>query len=595
MSNACQKVNSPHQTFVKIKMLRSATLMTPKQHWPLSSQGRIKVFGHRIKISSKSIPLTTNKGSLDVLCNHICWVETVVNYRIIARYLGVVALMLAASTLVSVPWALPSLNGADSVESRSIQSLFLTMAGSSFVGLGLHFWGRKATGRLYRREALAVVGLSWCFASVIGAMPYWLSGTCKGPAIEGASARGEPMTITDAVFESASGFSGTGATVITDLEDSDLVPRAILFWRSQTHFLGGLGIMVLFVALLGQGSEGKAVMRAEVPGPHEEMAHARVQHAALAFTGVYVGLNVILTILLLLEGMSLFDAMCHSFGTIATGGFSTYNSSVAHFESVAIEMTITLFMAISCVNFTLLFSVVVLQPQKLYRDVEVRTYVGILVLSTLAVVLFGLGHGDFSNVPEALRYSLFQVTSILTNTGFGTHDFDEWNEFARGLLFLLMFVGGCAGSTSCSIKVIRHILFWKVLSREVEKSYRPTVVRPLRIGSDTVGNEVGNHVLFYFGLIAFTFVSSWVGLLLIEPDAGWTGAGLSIHEKFIDCATGVAATLNGVGPGLGTIGATKNYAHFQPASKLLLSALMLLGRLEMIPLIVLFMPRFWRG
>lgn len=516
------------------------------------------------------------------------------NYRIIARYLGLVALILAASMLASLPWALPALGGAVRVESRSIQALLLTVGAATLVGIGLYFWGRNGKERLFRREALAVVGLSWCLASLIGALPYLLSGTCRGPAIEGSSARGEPMTIIDAVFESASGFSGTGATVITHLEDSDLVPRAILFWRSETHFLGGLGIMVLFVALLGQGSEGKAVMRAEVPGPHEETNHARVQHAALAFTGIYVGLNVILTILLLLEGMSLFDALCHSFGTIATGGFSTYNSSVAHFDSVAVEMTVTLFMAISCVNFTLLFSVVVLQPQKLYRDVEVRTYVAILLLSTLVVVLFGLGHGDFANIPEAIRYSLFQVTSILTNTGFGTHDFDQWNEFGRGILFLLMFVGGCAGSTSSSLKVIRHIILWKMLGRQIEKSYHPTVVRSLRIGSDTVSKGIGNHVLLYFGMILFTFVVSWVGLLLIEPDAAWTDAGLSIQEKFIDCASGVGATLNGVGPGLGTIGATKNYAHFQPASKLLLSALMLFGRLEMIPLIVLLMPRFWR-
>jgi trk system potassium uptake protein TrkH len=351
--------------------------------------------------------------------------------------------------------------------------------------------------------------------------------------------------------------------------------------------------MVLFVALLGQGSAGKAILRAEVPGPHEEMSHARVQHAALAFTGIYVGLNIILTALLMLEGMSLYDALCHSFGTIATGGFSTYNASVAHFQSIPIEMTITLFMAISCINFALLFSVVVLRPGKLYRDIEVRAYLGILLASTLAVILFGLGHGDFANTPDAVRYSLFQVTSILTNTGFGTHDFDQWNQFGRGLLFLLMFVGGCAGSTSCSLKVIRHIILWKVLGREIEKSYRPTVVRPIRIGPDTVDGQIGNHVLFYFGLILFTFVLAWIGLILIEPDAAWTDAGRSIQEKLIDCASGVGATLNGVGPGLGTIGATKNYAHFQPASKLLLAVLMLLGRLEMIPVLVLFMPRFW--
>lgn len=516
------------------------------------------------------------------------------NYRIIARYLGVIALMLAASLLPSLPWTLPAIHGGEHVEWNAALALVLTMGTATVAGLALLLWGRRASGNLFRREALAVVGLSWCLATVIGALPYLFSGTCKAPLVESASSYGVPMTCVDAIFESASGFTGTGATVITDLEDPQLVPRAILFWRSETHFLGGLGIMVLFVALLGQGSEGKAVMRAEVPGPNEEMSHTRVQHAALAFSGVYVGLNFLLTVLLLLEGMSLFDALCHSFGTIATGGFSTYNASVAHFQSVPIEMTITLFMAISCVNFALLYSAVVLRPGRLYRDIEVRTYLGILSASTLAIVLFGLGRGDFVSTPDAIRYSLFQVTSILTNTGFATHDFDQWNQFGRGLLFLLMFVGGCAGSTSCSIKVIRYIIAYKTLGREIEKAYRPSVVRPLRIGADVLDHSIGNHVLFYFGLIIIIFVSSWIGLLLIEPDSAWTDAGHTVEEKLIDCASGVGATLNGVGPGLGTIGATKNYAHFQPASKLLLTMLMLLGRLEVIPILVLFMPQFWR-
>jgi trk system potassium uptake protein TrkH len=332
-----------------------------------------------------------------------------------------------------------------------------------------------------------------------------------------------------------------------------------------------------------------------VPGPNLELSHVRAQHAAMAFAGIYVGLNVVLTSLLMLEGMSLFDALCHSFGTVATGGFSTYNASVGHFQSAAIDYTITLFMALSCVNFTLLLGALMLRPGRLLRDVEVRTYFGILAVSTLAVILFGLGHRDFTSVPDAVRHSLFQVTSILTNTGFGTHDFDRWNQFGRGLLFLLMFVGGCAGSTSCSVKVIRYVIMAKTLGREIERAYHPTVVRPLRIGADCLDRETANHVLFYFGLVLCTFVFAWIALVLFEPDTAWTAAGLSVHEKLLDCASGVGATLNGVGPGLGTIGATRNYAHFHAASKLLLALLMLLGRLEMIPILVLFSPRFWKA
>lgn len=515
------------------------------------------------------------------------------NFPLVAKHLGVVALMLAASMLASLPWAFPSLGGGTYLEVGAITALLGTSAISVAIGFVLLALGRSADGDLFRREALAVVGLSWCLASVVGALPFLLSSTCREQLDVAGTSYGVRMTVVDALFESASGFSGTGATVITDLESPELVPRAVLFWRSETHFLGGLGIMVLFVALLGQGSTGKAVLRAEIPGPSKELSHTRVQHATWAFAGLYLALNIVLTGLLLLEGMSLFDALCHSFGTIATGGFSTYNASVAHFHSVTIEMTITLFMAVSCINFALLYNALLFRSARLFRDVEVRTYLLILLGSTAAICLFGLGHGDFADAQEAVRYSLFQVTSILTNTGFGTHDFDQWNEFGRGMLFLLMFVGGCAGSTSCSLKVIRHIIFWKALGREIEKTYRPTVVRPVRIGSDSIDHETASHVFFYFAIILCTFVFSWMGLLILEPDTAWTANGHSIQEKLIDCASGVGATLNGVGPGLGTIGATKNYAHFHAGSKLLLTMLMLLGRLEMIPIIVLFMPRFW--
>jgi trk system potassium uptake protein TrkH len=505
--------------------------------------------------------------------------------------------LIAAAMGVSLPWAHPALGGGDYFETRAASAILAAMCTSLAIGVALFAFGRHSTGTMFRKESLAVVGLSWLMATMLGALPYLFSGTCKGPADSspgGTASIGVPMTLIDALFESASGFTGTGATVITDLEKTQLVPRSVLFWRSQTHFLGGLGIMVLFVALLGQGSAGKAILRAEVPGVRSEASHERVQHAAIAFSQIYVGLNAILTVLLLAEGMSLFDALCHAFGTIATGGFSTYNASVAHFDDATIDMTITLFMALSCVNFTLLYALVLFRPRPLIRDTEVRTYVAILLGSTVLVVLIGLGHEDFADLPHAVRFGIFQVTSILTNTGFATHDFDRWNQFGRGLLFLLMFVGGCAGSTSCSIKVIRHVILCKALTREVERSYRPNVVRPVRVGQDVIDPRVVRHVFFYFGLIAFTFAVAWLLLVLFEPDTVWTDDGHALQEKYIDCASGVAATLNGVGPGLGTIGATKNYAHFQPESKIVLSALMLLGRLEMIPLVVLCMPRFWK-
>ena len=510
------------------------------------------------------------------------------NYRILSRYLAIITLLLAASMLLSIPWAYPALGGSQAFETNASLALASSVVIAIGISLLLAYFGRGATGALYRKEAMATVGLSWVLATLLGAIPFLLGHVQRGP--------NQPMTVADAIFESASGFTGTGATVITNLEDPSLVPRAILFWRSETHFLGGLGIMVLFVALLGQGSAGKALMLTEMPGPNKETGHASVQYAARVFTFIYLALNTVLTFILILQGMSLFDALCHSFGTIATGGFSTYNDSIAHFHSVPIEMTIALFMVLACTNFALLFLLLLRQPKALLADVEFRTYLSLIVVATVVVVGFGIYYGDFAHPSDALRHGFFQVVSIITNTGFASNNFDQWNEIGRGTLFLLMFVGGCAGSTSCSIKVIRHIMFIKILWQEIEQSWRPSIVTTLRIGGKPVENhELRKNVLVYFGLIMLIFVTSLLAIDMLEPDEAWNIMGHTRHEKLIDCASGVGSTLNGVGPGLGMIGAVENYAHFQPTSKLFFVFLMMLGRLEIYPFLVLFIPRFWRS
>ena len=357
------------------------------------------------------------------------------------------------------------------------------------------------------------------------------------------------MTFVDCLFESQSGFSTTGATVFSDLEDPALVPHAILFWRSSTHFLGGLGIIVLFVAILGQGSAGKALMRAEMPGPSKDGSQIRMQHTAWLFAAIYLGLTLLLVAILKLLHLSWFDAMCHAFGTMATGGFSTYNGSVGHFNSVSIEITIIVFMILAGSNFTLLYFLLIFRPATLFSDVEWRTYVLVIVTVTLLVVAFGVAHGDFTATGDhrsvedarqpigrqaatAMRYGLFQVVSIITTTGYGTHDFNEWNSFGRGILFLLMFVGGCAGSTGGGLKVIRHILFLKILRLEIEQSFHPNVVRPLRLAGKPVDDpELRKNILVYFGLILVIFVFSWMFLVTIEPDVTWGGTK---EHKLID-------------------------------------------------------------
>jgi len=538
------------------------------------------------------------------------------NKPLLCKLLGLVAMLIGGSMAFSLPWALPVFGGDWQHEQEGFIGLIGSMIICFAVGTGLRYLGRNGSSQLFRKEAMAVVGLSWVLATVLGGLPYRLSGTYR--------AAGVRMNSVDAMFESQSGFSTTGATVLNELEDPALVPRCILFWRSSTHFLGGLGIIVLFVVILGQGSAGKALMRAEMPGPSHHSPQARMQHTAWVLFLIYVGLNATLTGLLLVEGLSLFDALCHAFGTMATGGFSTYNASVAHFATVPglngplIEMTIVAFMFLAGTNFMLLYLVLILKPRGLLDDIEWRTYTAVIVVVTAMIVAFGLYHHDFDQcgadrdviavadgadqtdysppVGNAVRYGLFQVVSLMTTTGYCTDDFNQYNSFARGVLLLLMFVGGCAGSTGGGLKVIRHILFCKTLWLEVEQAFHPSVVRPLRLGGKPVEDqELRKNVLVYFGLILAIFTISWMLTITLEPNSTWTDHGHAVEHKLLDAATCVTATLNNIGPGLGIVGATKNYSNFSPASKILFTWLMMIGRLEIFVILVLFVPGFWRN
>lgn len=620
------------------------------------------------------------------------------NLPLVAKHLGTVCLLIGGSMTFSLPWALPGwgarrgLGQAEVFERDGFVALVTSMIIAAVLGSLLSWWGRGASGKLFRREAMAIVGLSWVGATLLGGLPFVLSETYRGPAVRlyeatdpvqiysfspfrlehwlekapltepqftlikplhdaGAAGLsrdelealasdapavledlasdsdwksvlrfpGDPgpggaytdrfrlrwvqMNFADAMFESQSGFSTTGATVISDLEDATLVAHCMLFWRSTTHFLGGLGIIVLFVVILGQGSAGKAMMRAEMTGPTKGGSESRMQHTAWIFAGIYVALNLLLTLLLKLCGLTWFNSLCHAFATMATGGFSTYNRSVGHFDSALIDYLLIAFMGLAGTNFALLFFFFRGQPGKLFADVEWRTYVGLILGLTLIVVIFGIRSHDFldgddphlvSELAAAVRYGLFQVVSIITTTGFGTHDFDTWNSFGRGILFLLMFVGGCAGSTGGGLKVIRHVLFVKILRLEIEHVFHPTVVRPLRVGGVPVedGGELRRSILVYFSLILVLFVHSWLLIITFEPDLTW---GNDSQHKLLDSATAVAATLNNIGPGLGTVGATQNYGHFSSASKYLFTWLMMIGRVEIYAILVLFLPSFWRG
>ncbi|TWT37839.1 Trk system potassium uptake protein TrkG [Posidoniimonas corsicana] len=526
------------------------------------------------------------------------------NYPIVMRLLGMVSWLIGATMLGSVPWAFPWFGQAEHVEWQGLIALAGSMAACGAIGAVLRYLGRGAQISIYRREAMAVVGLSWVLATVLGALPYLFSQSAVAWEEYDTGLR-KTMTIADCLFESQSGFSTTGATVLTDIEDPLLLPRSILFWRCSTHFLGGLGIIVLFVAVLGQGSAGKALMRAEIPGPSKEGAQERMQHTAWTFAGIYCVLNLVLAVVLHLESMSWFDAICHAFGTMATGGFSTYNASLGHFNSAVIDYTVLVFMVIAGMNFTLIYLVSIGRGIQMLKDIEWRIYMtiivaGSLVLGAISVWMYedfdpNSNLRDAEEVVAAARYVPFTFVSILTTTGYGTHDFDRWNQFGRAVLFLLMFVGGCAGSTGGGMKVIRHVLFVKILRLEIEHSYHPNVVRHLRLGGVAIPDpELRRTILLYFGLVTFIFMLSWLMLVGLEPDSTWSEHNQPLQNKLIDSASAVAATLNNIGPGLGTVGATQNYEAFSSFAKLLFVLLMMLGRLELFPVLVMGTPAFWR-
>ena len=424
---------------------------------------------------------------------------------------------------------------------------------------------RRETHRIGIREGFAIVGFGWIMASLLGALPYTFSGILPN--------------YVDAVFETVSGLTTTGASVISDLE---IVPRGILLWRSLTHWLGGMGIIVLFIAFLPEIGAGAIHMfRAEVPGPTADRVVPRLRDTAVALWGIYTVLTVAQILMLLLAGMSFFESVNHTFATMATGGFSTKNNSVLYFDNLAIELIIVLFMTIAGGNFGLYFLVWKKGIRVLFHDLEFKAYLAIMGLSTL-VMAANLVLAAGQPAGQALRDSLFAASSIMTTTGFVTADFDRWPAFSKFVLLLLMFVGGCAGSTAGAIKVVRLLLLGKQSWTELKRELHPKMVFTVKID----GKPVAQSILQVTGQFFFVYISTFVLSVLLVTAAGmeaWDGIGA------------VAATLGNVGPGFGAVGPTTTYSLQSDFIKIVLSACMLLGRLELFTLLIFLRPEFWRA
>lgn len=414
------------------------------------------------------------------------------------------------------------------------------------------------------KEGFAIACLGWIVAAAFGALPFMFAGTFTN--------------FIDAYFESMSGFTTTGATVMAAIEGN---PYSILFWRDFIQWLGGMGIIVLVVAILPPlGVGGMQLFKSEVPGPEPDRLKPKIKDTAKLLWRVYIVISALEVGCLYLSGMSLFDALTNMFGTMATGGFNPRNLSIAAYGNPFIEIIITFFMLIAGANFSLHYKVLHGDVKSLFKDKEFIFYCGIILFSIFAIST-ELRLYVYKSVFTALRYATFQVVSIITTTGFVTADFDTWPAFSKTILLVLMFIGGCAGSTGGAIKNIRIMLLLKQAAREFKKLIHPQAITPIRLGNKTISEEVMRNITSFFFLYIFifvicSFIMSALGLDMVSASAS------------------VAATLGNVGPGLGIVGPTKTYTLIPPLGKIVLTICMLLGRLEIYTVLVLIVPEFWK-
>jgi len=414
------------------------------------------------------------------------------------------------------------------------------------------------------KEGYAIVTLGWVAFSIFGSLPFLISGTIP--------------SVTDAFFETMSGFSTTGATILTDIEE---LPHGVLFWRSLTHWIGGMGIIVLSLAILPfLGIGGMQLFKAEVPGPVADKLTPRITETAKILWGVYVMITAAEVGLLLLGGMDLFESLCHAFGTMATGGFSTRNASIGAYDSAYIDYVITFFMLLAGTNFALHYRFMRRDFRAYARSHEFMFFLSII---GIAFVIIGLDtfFNHYNDVALTVRKTLFQVVAILTTTGYGTADYEEWSFTSQFVLFGLMFLGGCAGSTGGGMKIIRIHLLVKFVFNEITHLLHPHAVRRVRIGDNAIPRDVVQNVVGFF----ITFILLFIAGVLIM-----SALGLDMATSF----GSVAATINNIGPGLGDVGPTDNYAHLPAVGKWVLAFLMLVGRLEVFTVIILFSPSFWK-
>jgi len=428
------------------------------------------------------------------------------------------------------------------------------------LGRLLTFRKRKNT-TLYSRDGFVVVALSWIVMSIFGALPMWMCGAI-------------PHYI-DALFETVSGFTTTGATILTDVE---AMPRSVLMWRSFSHWVGGMGVLVFIMAFLPlSGGQNMHMMKAESPGPTVSKLVPRVKMTALILYAIYFALTLAEFILLLFGGMSIFEALNTAFATAGTGGFGIVNSSIGGYTPY-VQIVVTVFMLLFSLNFNTYYLILLGKLRDAF-SIEIKTFLGI-VFVTISIITVNVA-SMFETFGEALRHSAFTVASLMSSTGFMTVDFDLWPELSKMLLILVMFIGACAGSTGGGIKVSRILMLFKSLSKEMEMLVHPRQVKKIKLDGHVVDHDTMRGVNVYMVSYVVIFMTS---LVLLSFD----------DHSFTTNFTAVLATLNNIGPGLEAVGPTQNFAFFSIPSKLILIFDMLAGRLELFPMLLLFKPSVWK-
>lgn len=482
------------------------------------------------------------------------------NWKVILNVMGILLAINGLFMLLCIPTALYYKEGG-------LMVLALPAGITTLMGGITWFFTRKNQRVLNKRDGYLIVTLGWLSMSLAGCLPYFFLGDPHFP------------DFASAFFESISGFTTTGASILNDIE---AVPKSVLLWRSLTHWIGGMGIIVLTIAILPLlGIGGMQLFAAESPGPTPDKLHPRITETAKRLWLIYVGMTVVETLLLWVGGMTFFDAINHAFATVSTGGFSTKGASVAYFEQPFIQYVIIIFMFLSGVNFSLTYFALKGNFKKVWKNEEFKTFlIGVIVLTIItALIVYQVTP---NGAERSFRDALFQVVAVITTTGFVTADFTAWAPFLTVLFFILMFVGASAGSTSGGVKIVRHIIIFRNGFSEFKRLLHPNAIIPVRFNKKTVESGIVLNVLAFFLI--------YMGLF-----AGGCLAMGAFGNDYITVLGSVATSLGNVGPGLGDVNPVSNFAHFAVGEKFLLSFFMLLGRLELFTVLILFTPYFWRS